>query len=158
MKQTRFQAANPGLVSDVGKCSVTSVVVQDILAILSDKEVGETVVVKIPPYAAQSVASSGHAGFFRYVSKGAVAVIAIKRIRNRNAAAVEVSSIDEINVLPAVPIEIGNAHSRTKFLPVNRDAIVPFEVLELDADCCRHICKLDRRDGRVLCRQCWNER
>src|SRR5580692_7957661 len=118
MKETRFQTANPGLISDVGKCSVTVVVVQDILAILSDKEIGETVVVKISPYTAQSVARSGDAGFFRYVGKGTVVVIVVKGIRNRNAATVEVSSIDEINVLPAIPIEIGNADSRTKFLPV----------------------------------------
>lgn len=133
MKQTRFQAANPGLISDVGKCSVTVIVVQDILAILSDKEIREPIIVKISPYAAQSVARSGHTGFFRYVGKGTVVVIAIKGICNRNAAVVEISSIDEINILPAIPIEIGNAHSGTKFLPINRDAIVPFEVLELDA-------------------------
>src|SRR5260370_14513891 len=151
MKQTRFQSSKPGLVSDVGKCSVTVVGVQTILPKLSDKEIGETVVVKISPYAAQSVACTGDARFFRYVSKGAIVVVAIKGIRNRNAAAVEVSSIDEINVLPAIPIEIGNADSRTKFLPVNRDAIVPFEVFDLDASRCRHICELDRRDGRVLC-------
>src|SRR5579864_4629583 len=151
MKEARLQAANSGLIRNVGKCSVTVVVVQDILAVLSDKEIGETVVVKISPYATQSVACSGHAGFFRYVGKRSVMVIVVKGIRNRNAATVEVSSIDEINILPAIPIEIRNAHSRTKFLPVNRDAIVPFEVLELDAGCCRHICELDRHDGRVLC-------
>src|SRR4051794_26832016 len=118
MKQTRFQAADPCLIGDVRKCSVPVVVVQDILAKLSDKEIGEPVIVEVSPYAAQPVARSGRAGFFRYVRKGAVMVITVKGIRNRNAAAVEVSSIDEINILPAISIEIGNAYSRTEFLPV----------------------------------------
>jgi hypothetical protein len=110
------QAANPSFVSDVGKCSLAVVVVQDILAILSDKEIGETVITKISKYAAQSLARFGHNSPFRYVSKRAVMVIAVKGIHDRNAASAEVSSIDEINILPAIPIEIGDAYSGTKIL------------------------------------------
>src|SRR5207253_3232230 len=40
---------NAGLVSDIGERTVAVVVVQDIAAVLGDVEIGETVVVVVPP-------------------------------------------------------------------------------------------------------------
>src|SRR3954470_16289476 len=100
MKLTRFQARDPGLVGNVRKGSITVVVVQDVPAKLSDKEIGEPVIVKVSPYAAQSVARTGHAGSFCNVCKRAVVVISIESIHDRNATTVEVTSVDEVNILP----------------------------------------------------------
>src|SRR4029077_2792080 len=87
----------------------------------------------------------------------AVMVVAIQRIVDRNTSMVEITSIDEINILPAVAIEIGDADSRTKLLAINRDALIPFKVHKLDTRCGSHICELDRTWTRVLCRELCND-
>src|SRR6266852_2194977 len=100
---------------------------------------------------------AGNASLVRDVSKCSVTVVAIQRIADGNSSIVEIASIDEINILPAVTIEIGDADSRTKFLTINRDALVPFEVHKLDTSCGRYIRELDRTWSCVLCAKLWDE-
>src|SRR5207249_11157801 len=91
----------------------------------------------------QSVARPCKAGYISDIGEFAVSIISVQSIASRNAAIVYIPSIDEIDVLTAVAIEIGHADSGAKFLTVNRDAIIALEVDELDASGSRHIYKLD---------------
>src|SRR5262252_9474669 len=109
------------------------------------------VIIEIPPYATESVSGAGHTGLLRHVSKRTVTVIPIQTIGDRNATIVKISSVDEINILPAIAVEIGNAHPRTELLAIDRNAFVSFEMLELDPCRFRHVHKLNRRRMRILC-------
>src|SRR2546421_6436927 len=128
MKRPRFSVGDASLVCNVGKCSVSIIAIQNIAAILSHKKIRKAVVIEIPPHTPEPVSGSGHPGFFRDISKCAVTVVAIQRIADGNTSIIEIASIDEINILPAVAIEIADADSRTKFLAINRDALIAFEV------------------------------
>jgi hypothetical protein len=70
-------------------------------------------------------------------------VVPVQGIHGRNAAPVEVSSIHEVNVLPSVAIEIRDTHSRAKFLSINGDSVIAFEMSEADARDGRDICELN---------------
>src|SRR5579859_1188124 len=133
MKRSRFQASDAGLVCHIRKCAVAIVVVEDILAILCDKQIGKTVIVNIPPDAAKSVAGARHTSFRSDVSKRAVVIIVIEGIRGRNASVVEIPSVHKINILPAVAIKVDDAHSRPELLAIDRDAFVSLEMFKRDA-------------------------
>ncbi len=144
MKRARFSAGNASLVCDIGKCSISIIAIQNIATILSNKEIGKAVVVEISPYAAEPVSGSRHTGFFSDIGECAVTVVAIQCIADRNTSIVEITSVDEINILPAVTIEIANADAWTKLLAINRDALIPFKVHKRDTSCGRYIRELDR--------------
>src|SRR5258708_34209345 len=100
---------------------------KNIGTVLSKKEIGKAVVVEISPYAAEPVSGSRHTGFFSDIGECAVTVVAIQCIADRNTSIVEITSVDEINILPAVTIEIANADAWTKLLAINRDALFPLK-------------------------------
>src|ERR1700736_5817679 len=150
MKRAGFRAPNASLVCNVGKCSISIVAIQNIATILSHKKVGKPVVVEISPYATESVSGSRHTGFFSDIGGCAVPVVAVQLVADGNASIVEITPIDEINILPAVTIEIGDADSRTKLLAINRDALIPFKVHKLDTSCDSYICELDQTWSRFL--------
>src|SRR6266853_5892496 len=150
MKRPRLRAGNASFVGDVGKCSISIVAIQNISTILSHKKIGEAVVVEISPYATEPVSGSWHAGLFSDVGECAVMIVAIECIPDGNTSIVEIASIDEINILPAVPIEISDADSRAKLLAINRDLLIPFKVHKLDTRGGSYVCELDATWTRDL--------
>ena len=117
--------------------------IKDVAAVLGNEQVGKSVVVVIAPDAAQAVTGAGNAGLFGDVGECAIAVVTIKRIANGNAAVVQIAAVHKVNVLPAVAIEVGHADSRTKFFPVDGDAVIALEVDKPDAGCRRSIGELN---------------
>src|ERR1700680_3384154 len=140
MKCPGFGAGNSSLVRDVGKCSVAVISIQNIATILSHKKIGIAVIVEISPHATEPVSGSGDAGLFSDIGERTVTVVAIECIAYRNPSIVEITSIDEINILPAIAIEVGDADSRTKLLAINRNPFIPFEVNKLDTSRGSYIC------------------
>ena len=122
---TGLDGRDAGLVGDIGERTVAVVVVQDIAAVLGDVEIGETVVVVVPPDATEAVACPGNASLIRDISKDAVAVVAIKRVACGDAAVVEIAPIDEIDVLEAVTVEICHTDAGAEYLRDNRHAVLP---------------------------------
>src|SRR5258708_6565802 len=150
MKSARLIAGNARFICDVGKCSLSIIAVKTSSAISSHKEIGNAVVVEITPDASKPVPGSRYSGLFSDVGECAVAVVAIQRVADRNAPIVKITPIDEINILPAVSIEVCYADSRTKLLAIDRDAFIAFKVHKLDARCGSDICELDRTRPCVL--------
>src|SRR5216683_2580028 len=55
-------------------------------------------------------------GFVRNIGKGAIAVVVIERIARGDATIIEITSVDKIDVLPAVSVEIRHTESGTEDL------------------------------------------
>ena len=143
MKRSRFRAGDPGFVGHIGERPIAIVVIKNVAAILGHVQVGKSVVVVIAPDAAQAVAGAGNAGLFGDVGECAVTVITIERIADGDASVIQITAVHEVNVLPAVAVEVGHADSRTKFLAIDGDALVALEVGKCDAGRRRRIRKLD---------------
>ena len=150
MKRSGLQTTHSGFVRDISEGSVAVVAIEGVLAVLSHKQIWKAVIVKISPHTAQPVASAWHASLIRDVGKCPIVIAAMEGIRDRYTAVVKISPVYEINVRPTVTVEVGHAHSRTKFFPIDRDSLVTLEMLELDAGRLSNIRKLNRRRRRRL--------
>src|SRR5437879_13021643 len=106
MKSTGFCAADTRLVGNVSERPVAVVVIQNVAPILSHVKIGKTVIVIIAPDATQTVAGSENSALLRDVGECAVAVVAVKRIAHGIPTVVQITSLDEIDVLPAAPTEV----------------------------------------------------
>src|SRR4029077_12526017 len=126
-QRSELHARDARLVSDIGKCSVAIVVVENVAPELRDVEIREAVVVVVAPDAAQSVTGPGNVGLVGYVGERPVAVIAIESVAHRNAAIVKVASVHEVNVLPTVPVEIRDTYPGPEFFSIDGDALVALE-------------------------------
>src|SRR5271165_4145234 len=87
--------------------SISVISVQSLPAEIIDHiQIGETVVVVIPPDHTQTQARVGHAGPFRYIGKGSVAVIVVELIR-LTVAGVESSRdiFSRIEISPHIEIK-----------------------------------------------------
>src|SRR6266446_1310250 len=125
MNRTRLRAADAGLSGYVGEGSVAVVVVS--------------------PSSAKAVRGAGHARFIGHVRERAIAVVSIQRVLDGDAAVVTIPPVHKVNVLPAVPVEVGNAHPWTKFLEIDGHSFVSFKVRELDPRGRGDIHELSRR-------------
>jgi len=74
---TELHAPDSSLVRDIRESAVAVIVIKDVLAVLGDEEIGETVVVVVAPDAAEAVAGAGDTSFFRDISERAIAVVAV---------------------------------------------------------------------------------
>src|SRR5262249_15979002 len=99
---------------------------------LCDIEIGKAIVVVVAPDTAQTVAGTGHTSFFGHVGKGAIAVIVVKRVASGDAAVVEITAIYEIDVLPAITVEVGDAEAGAENLTNDGNALVSGIVDEHD--------------------------
>src|SRR6266496_527808 len=150
VKVSRLFAGNSRLIRHVLKRATAVVVVENISAGLRNEQIGKPVIVIVAPDAAQSVAGPGHSNFFGHVRESAVRVIVVKSIANRNSATVQVTTVDEVNILPTIAIEVTHTNSRPKFLAIDGNSIIAFEVDKLDAGRIRDIRKADRTRFRYL--------
>src|SRR5207249_1455820 len=105
---------NASLFGHIRECAVAVVVIQHIAFILGYEKIVKSVVIVIAPDTAHAIAGSWNAGCFRHVGECAVPVVAVQRVANGNAAAIKVTTVDKIDVLPAVAVEIGNTHAGTE--------------------------------------------
>jgi hypothetical protein len=87
--------------------------------------------------------STGDASFVSSVGENAFTVVAVERVAGFDVAAVAITSVDEINVLPAVAVKIRRANSRTELLKIDGDAVVAFEVGEANAGFFRDVGEVD---------------
>src|SRR5450755_1434773 len=97
------------------------------------------VVVIVAPDAAESVIISGNTGLVCHVAERPVRIVAIKSIASVDAPSVSIAPVYEVDVLPAVVIEIGNTHSGTGFFKNGGDTLVALEVSELNARLFRNV-------------------
>ncbi len=107
--------------------------VQHVSAVLRHIKIGKTVVVVVTPNATEAVACAGNTRCFGNIGECAVSIVAIKRVARRNAAIIEIASIDEVNVRKAIGVKIRDANARTKYFSIDGDSVVPSEVRELDS-------------------------
>src|SRR5207245_6740206 len=128
MKSTGFCAADTRLVGNVSERPVAVVVIQNVAPILSHVKIGKTVIVITAPDATQTVAGSGNSGLLRDVGECAVAVVAVKRIAHGNATVVQITTIDEIDVLPAYATDISYIYSRAMYIAIARDDLITLYV------------------------------
>src|ERR1043166_960212 len=91
------------------------------------------IVVVISPHATETVGVARNARFFGYVRERAIRVVAIQCVADLDATIVQVPAIDEIDILETVAVVVGNARARTGFPPDRGDAVVGFEMDEIDA-------------------------
>ena len=131
MERARFEAADAGFGGDVGKRAIAVVVIENVASELGNEEIGETVVVVIAPNAAEAVVCAGDAGGVGDVGEGPVAIVAIEGVFDLDAAVVAVAAVDEIDVLPAVVVEIGDANAGTEFLEIDGDPWLPLKCANL---------------------------
>ena len=124
--------------------------VENVATVLGNKQVGESVVVIVAPNATQAVTSPGDACLVRDICESAIAIVSIERIPDGNATVVQVAAIHEVNVLPAIPVKVGDADSGAKFLPVDGDTVIALEVHKLDPSRCGHVREFNRRRWRRL--------
>src|SRR4029077_20083426 len=61
-----------------------------------------------------------------------------------------VAAVDEVDVLPAIAVEISNTDARAKFFEVDGDAVVAFEMREVDAGFFRDVPEADGARGSGL--------
>src|SRR6266849_2805646 len=146
-----FGLVDLGLDGNVGESSVSIVVVENVATVLGNKQVGESVVVVVAPDAAQAVTGAVNASPVGDICKRAIAIVPIKRIADGNATLVQVAAIHKVNVLPAIPVKVGYANSGTKFLPIDGDTVIAFEVHKFDASRCGNVRELNRSRWRRLC-------
>src|SRR5262249_18646995 len=111
MELAGFEARDAGFCCDIGESAVAVVVVEQVGAELRDEEIGEAVVVVVAPDAAEAVVGAGDAGGVGDVGEGAVAVVAVEGVLFGDVAVVAVAAVDEIDVLPAVIVVIGDAQA-----------------------------------------------
>lgn len=116
--------------------------VQNVASILGHEKIWKAIIVVIAPDTTQAITRAGNAGLVRDIREHAIAIVAVQRVACRDTATVEITAIDEIDVLPAVAVEISYAKTWTEFFAVDRDAIIAFEVHEFDASGRRDICEL----------------
>jgi len=140
---TELHAAYSSLVCDIRESTVAVILIKDVLAVLSDEEIGETVVIIVAPDAAEAVAGTGDTCFFRDISERAIAVVAVKRVADADATVVAIAPVDEVDVLPAVAVKIRNANAGTELFEIDGDAIAALEVGEADARFSRDVSEMD---------------
>ena len=101
-------ACDAGLQADIGEGSVSVVVIEDVLTVISDKEIVPSIVVIVPDANALSPAGVGEPGLGRHIGESAVAIVAEKMRRGFAASgkALETKAIYDENVEPAVVIVI----------------------------------------------------
>src|SRR5712691_6791030 len=150
-RSSGFYPRDSGFVRNVGKRAVAIVAIERVAAELGYIEVGKAVVVIVPPNAAQAVARAGDSGFVGHIGKGAIAVVVIERIARGDTAIIEITSVDKINVLPAVSVEIRHTESGTEDLANDGHPLVSRIVYELDAGGCRGVRELNGRRRGALC-------
>jgi hypothetical protein len=103
------RACDAGFLADVGECSVAIVVIKDILAVVSDVQILETIVVIVADTGALAPASVREAGFLSDIGEGAVVVVAVEMICGSfvcSEAAVELCAVDDEDIGPAVVIVV----------------------------------------------------
>src|SRR5258708_1618638 len=136
------------LVRDVRECAIPVVVVQNVTAILRDIEIRESIVVVISPHAAEPITRTRNSSGLRDVLKRAIAIILVKSVPCSDTAIIKITAVHEINVRVSVAIEVRYADARTKYLAVDRNALVASEMHELNSGSCRDVCE--------LCESGWN--
>src|SRR5581483_6584094 len=153
-ERAQFGSGHFRLIRDIGESPVPVIVVENIASVLGHKEIRIPVVIVIAPNAPHTVSSAGNSSFLCNVGKRPVAIVAVQRIASVNAAMVEVAAVDEIDILQAIAIKVGDADSGTENLAVDRHPFVAPVVDKLDSGGGGYICKLDRSWRRTawLCR------
>jgi hypothetical protein len=102
-----------GLVGNVGERPIAIIVVQDVASILRHEKIGKAVVIVVAPDTTQAVTRTRNSSLVGHIGESAIAIIAVQRVAYRDAAVVEIAAIDEIDVLPAIAVEICYAQTRT---------------------------------------------
>src|SRR5208337_1825284 len=82
-------------------------------------------------------------GFIGDVGESAVAIIAVERVLDLDATVVKITGIHEIDVLPAVAVEVRDTHAGAEFLEIDGDSVIAFEVREFDSGGAGHVGELD---------------
>src|SRR5215813_6673085 len=132
MERAAFEPADSRTVSDIGECAVAIVVIQNVFSILRDKKIGKSVIVVIAPDATEPETAAGNTGLFRDIRERSVAIVAVERVANQDAAAVAVTSIHKVEVRPAIAVEIGHANARAELFEIDGDSLVSLVVGELN--------------------------
>ena len=104
------------LLADVGKRSVTIVVIQDILAVIGYEQIVPSIVVVVANADALAPARVSHSSLGRNVSEGTIAVVAEKMRRGFAAGgkAFQPPAIYQKNIEPAIVIVIIKSHSAAR--------------------------------------------
>ncbi len=132
---------------DIGERAVAVVAIEHVRSILHDVEVGVAVVVVVAHHAAQPIPGARNPGFVGDIRERAVAIVVVQGIARRQAAAVKVARADEIDVRPAIAVEIGHADTGAGLVHDIGDALVAFQVNEPDARQLRDV--IESRRGVV---------
>ena len=106
--------AHSCLVADVAKRAVPVVVVQHILAVVADVQIGVAVVVVVADAHALSPPGMHEPCLLRDIGEGAVVIISIEMIAGRSLAGrrpLKLGAIDDKDVRPAVVVEIKDRHA-----------------------------------------------
>jgi hypothetical protein len=108
--------------SHIRERAIAVVVIEDVLSVLRHIQVGPAVVVIVTRHAAQAEPAAGHACLIGHIRKRTIPVVAIQSI----------PPIHEVDVRPAVAIEVGHAHAWPGFLHDVGDTLVALEMDETD--------------------------
>jgi hypothetical protein len=102
------RAGEPGFFSYVGKSTIAIIVVENALAVGSDKDIGKPVVVIIADSDPHAKSPACHTGLLGHISEGAIAVILVEGIPERPGWLEEVTgaAVDKIDIHPAIVIII----------------------------------------------------
>src|SRR5207249_3846573 len=92
----------------VGESAVAIVAVQNILSVLSNVEVCISIAIVVACRDSHSISAPGYSRLLGYILEASVAIVSVQRISNGLFWLVEITfpAVDEINVHPAVIIEI----------------------------------------------------
>src|SRR5439155_15455467 len=115
------------------KRAVPVIVIENVLPELRDVKIGEPVVVIISPDTTKAVTSPGNTGLLSHVGEGAVAVVLIQRILCGDSTVIQIAAVHEINVLPAIAVEIGDTNTWPKNLADDGNALGSRIVHKLDS-------------------------
>src|SRR5262249_25859252 len=104
-------AGDPGSFADVGERAVAVVVVEDVLSVVGDVEIGVAVVVVVADAHALSPPGMNQAGYLGDIGESAIVVVAIEMVGGRLAGReclVELGAFGDEVVGPAVIVVVEN--------------------------------------------------
>src|SRR6185503_9647206 len=127
MELPGFESGDTSLVGYVSKGTVAIVVVEHVAAVLGDEKVWKSVVVIVTPNATEAVRRTRYAGFLSHIREGTLAIVTVESVFDGNAAIVAITSIHEINIRPAIIVEVGDADPWTELLQVDGCSFVSLE-------------------------------
>src|SRR5581483_1510603 len=148
MERAGLEARYTSLVRHISERAISIIAVENVAPKLRDEQIRVAVIIVVPPYASHAIASARDTSFCRDVGEGAIAIVPIQCVAGRNSAVVKVTSVDKINVLPAVAVKVGDAYPWAELLAINRNSVRSLVMRELNSCLCGDVRELN--SGRTL--------